>query len=271
MWVFAAVLAILLLFRFLAAEAPAPADVPPPPGDDAAPTETNGALLEEETGLEVFTEDVAYFSGVMGRYVRPVEDGDWPGVVMVHEWWGLNEQIKDMAETLAAQGYAVLAVDLYGEVAETPDQARALSGGLDQAAAVQNLQAAKAFLEDRGAGKVASLGWCFGGGQTLQLALNEPLDATVIYYGRLVTDADELRAISSPVLGIFGEEDASIPVESVQAFDLALDEAGVVHDVYVYPGVGHAFANPSGAAYAPDETADAWAKTLAFLAEHLKE
>lgn len=114
--------------------------------------------------------------------------------------------------------------------------------------------------------RIASLGWCFGGGHSLQLALNteKPLAATVIYYGNLVTNQTELAEITWPVLGVFGSEDQSIPVDTVNQFDAALDANGVTNEIYIYEGVGHAFANPSGDNYAPEETADAWEKTLDF-------
>jgi carboxymethylenebutenolidase len=115
------------------------------------------------------------------------------------------------------------------------------------------------------------LGWCFGGGQSLQLALNteQPLAATVIYYGTLVTNQTDLAEITWPVLGVFGAADQSIPVDTVNQFDAALDASGVTNEIYIYEGVGHAFANPSGGNYAPKETADAWEKTLAFLSRYV--
>jgi carboxymethylenebutenolidase len=117
--------------------------------------------------------------------------------------------------------------------------------------------------------KIASMGWCFGGGQSLQLALNSedhPLAATIVYYGSpLITDNSNLSKIKWPVLGVFGDQDRGIPVEKVNEFKSTLNELGVPNEIYIYRGVGHAFANPSGANYAPKETQDAWEKTLSFL------
>jgi carboxymethylenebutenolidase len=117
------------------------------------------------------------------------------------------------------------------------------------------------------------MGWCFGGGQSLQLALNSqdhPLAATIIYYGSaLVTDNSNLSKIKWPVLGVFGDQDRGIPVEKVNEFKATLDEVGVPNEIYIYKGVGHAFANPSGDNYAPTETQDAWEKTVAFLKKYL--
>jgi carboxymethylenebutenolidase len=103
------------------------------------------------------------------------------------------------------------------------------------------------------------------------LALNSeehPLAATVIYYGNLVNGTESLSKIKWPVLGIFGDQDQSIPVDSVMQFEQALNEIGITNEIYIYPGVGHAFANPSGDNYAPKETADAWKKTLVFLEKY---
>lgn len=233
----------------------------------------NSEMLAGEGGLEVTSGELSYFGGAKGFLARPSEGGDYPGVVMVHEWWGLNGNVRDMARQLASEGYVVLAVDLYeGKVAGTPDEARALVTSLDKERATENMRAAVSYLRDeQGATRMASLGWCFGGGQSLQLALSgEELDATVIYYGTLVTDEAQLASIGWPVLGVFGDRDTSIPVETVREFDSALDGLGIENEVYVYEGVGHAFANPSGGNYAPDETRDAWEKTLSFLDRHLK-
>ena len=198
-----------------------------------------------------------------------------PAVVMIHENRGLNEHIKMMADTLAKEGYVVLAVDLFnGRVASNQEEAGQLSGAVREnpTEAIANLRAAVRYLaslENVNASQISSLGWCFGGQQSLQLALNTepdyPLSSTIVYYGRLVSDPDELSKIKWPVLGIFGDQDDSIPVENVTNFKAALDSIGIPNEIYVYEGVGHAFANPSRDSYAPEQTADAWNKTLSFL------
>lgn len=230
-------------------------------------------------------QTVSYFDNASGYLASPsignnnVTGEPLPAVVMIHEWWGLNDNIKNMADELAEQGYVVLAADLYnGQVAATPEQARQLSSSVREnpSEAIANMQAAVSYLaslENVNASRIASLGWCFGGGQSLQLALNTvpeyPLAATVIYYGNLVTDQQELANIGWPVLGIFGDQDQSIPVEDVNNFEQALNATGIPSEIYIYEGVGHAFANPSGDNYAPEETSDAWEKTLAFLNRNL--
>lgn len=226
-----------------------------------------------QQGPQIASATRVYFENTAGYYVRPDDQNVYPGVIMIHEWWGLNENIKREAENLAREGYQVLAVDLYdGEVAESPDRARELSSGIDQARAEENLRAAAAFLRQQDAPKLASLGWCFGGGQSLNIALSGvPFDATVIYYGRLNTNPVDLATIKWPVLGIFGAEDTSIPVQTVGDFEAALDKAKVPNEIHIYDGVGHAFANPSGNNYAVEETRDAWQKTLTFLRNTLKQ
>jgi carboxymethylenebutenolidase len=197
---------------------------------------------------------------------------------MIHENRGLNDNIKATANLLSKQGYVVLAVDLFqGEVTTDPNRAMELSSFVrnNSDIAIDNMQSAVSYLsslENVNASRIASLGWCFGGGQSLQLALNSeehPLAATVIYYGNLVNNTASLSKIKWPVLGIFGDQDRSIPVNSVKQFGQALNEVGITNEIYIYPGVGHAFANPSNENYAPKETADAWKKTLAFLDKYV--
>lgn len=235
-------------------------------------TLNNAEMLSSGSELPIVVEDaVAYYPGAQGYFVRPEADGEYPGVVMIHENRGLRPEIRATADDLAKQGYMVLAVDLLGGVAEDQQGARALTSGFNQETGIENMQAAVAFLRARGADKIASLGWCFGGRQSLELAMSgEQLDATVVYYGGgMATTTERLAPIEWPVLGIFGDQDQAIPVATVRQFESSLNELGVPNEIYIYPGVGHAFANPSGMNYAPEETSDAWAKTLAFLEQHL--
>jgi carboxymethylenebutenolidase len=227
---------------------------------------------------------VAYYDNTTGYLVYPEPNNNaqqqerLPAVIMIHEWWGLNEHIKNQADLLAKEGYAVLAVDLYrGEVATDSDRARELTSSVrsNSASAIDNLQSAVSYLKSLEIvdnSKVASLGWCFGGDWSLQLALNSsenPLAATIVYYGRPVTDTASLSSISWPILGIFGDQDQAISVESVKQFASALNASGITNEIYLYEDVGHAFANPSGDNYAPKETADAWQKTIGFLRTQL--
>jgi len=227
---------------------------------------------------------VEYFQDAQGYLVYPVSSNDTvskklPAVVMIHEWWGLNENIKNMANLLAKQGFVVLAADLYkGEVANNPEHAMELVqiARNNQNNSINNLQSAVKYLsslQNVDSSKIASLGWCFGGGQSLQLALNSqehPLAATILYYGTpLVTDKALLSKIKWPVLGIFGDKDQAIPVEEINQFGTSLNQSGITNNMHIYKGLGHAFANPSGDNYAPKETEDAWQKTLSFLKKYV--
>jgi carboxymethylenebutenolidase len=238
----------------------------------------------QEASTRLHNSSVIYYDNTTGYLVYPElanntqQQEPMPAVIMIHEWWGLNEHIKNQADLLAKEGYVVLAVDLYrGEVATDSNRAMALASSVrnNSTSAIDNLQSAVNYvksLEMVDGSRIASLGWCFGGDWSLQLALNSsenPLAATIIYYGRPVTDTASLSSISWPILGIFGDQDQAITVESVKQFASALNASGITNDIYLYEGVGHAFANPSLDNYAPKETADAWQKTIGFLRTYL--
>ena len=234
----------------------------------------NVEILKNGDSSGIETQNVRYGEAT-GFLAKPQKEGIYPGIVMIHEWWGLNDNIKEMAKQLAAKGYVVLAVDLFGKVAKDANEAKELITPLNKnpADAIKNMKSAVAYLrnlDNVDKNKIASMGWCFGGGMSLQLALNDNLKATVIYYGQLETDTAKLSVIKWPVLGIFGSLDTSIPVESVKKFESALNELGIENEIHVYEGVGHAFANPSGMNYAPEQTKDAWKKTVEFLDRNLK-
>ena len=227
-----------------------------------------------ELGKYQITTDTINYNNSTGFLARPAESGEFPGVILIHEWWGLNDNIKEMARNLASHGYAVFAADLYaGQVATTPDGARNLLTTFDAEKGISNIQDVAELLRTKyEIGRLATIGWCFGGVQSLNYALSgNELDATIIFYGQLVTDQDSLSLIHWPVLGIFGGQDQSIPVENVNEFESILNDLGVENEIHIFPDVGHAFANPSGANYAPEETKEAWQNTLLFLETHLKE
>ena len=230
-------------------------------------------------GLQI-KRDVNYFDSSSGYLVYPsaITGKKLPAVIMIHENRGLNDYIKSMANTLAREGYVVLAVDLFkGQVAQTNQQAQQLTSSVrsNPATTTSNLQAAVNYVSSLpfvDSSKIASIGWCFGGGQSLQLALHSeqhPLVATILYYGTpLVTDKQQLSKIKWPVLGIFGDHDQANPLPLINSFKAALDADGITNQIQIYKGLGHAFANPSGANYAPNETVDAWQKTLEFLKKY---
>ena len=197
-----------------------------------SPEVTNSALFSDQPIFQIDSSTVNYFANTQGYYAQPEENGNFPGIIMIHEWWGLNDNIKEMAENLAGSGYRVLAVDLdNGKIAKASEEARIFTSSLDKTQAIENMKAALQFLRKKGVVKTASLGWCFGGGQSLQLALSgASLDATVIYYGTLETDENKLKFIGWPVLGIFGDKDQSIPADKVKEFDKSLDKLKIVNE-----------------------------------------
>jgi carboxymethylenebutenolidase len=197
-----------------------------------------------------------------------------PGVIVIHEWWGLNDHIRHWTDRLAADGYAALAVDLYGgKTADDAGKANELMKAVDPARAQEILSAAHRFLAEDpriAAKRRGVIGWCFGGGWSLQHAIATPdLDAAVIYYGRLVTDPAELGKIHAPLFGVFGNQDKGIPPESVAEFAAALKGAGKTIELHQYDAE-HGFANPSGKRYDQAAAADAWDHVRAFFAATLK-
>lgn len=224
-------------------------------------------------GEYVIQSDTIFTWDFNAYVAQPVADESFPGIIMIHEWWGLNDNIKDMADKLASHGYVVMAVDLYdGKVATTSEEARQLISSYDPEQGLQKMNYAYSLLnENYLATNIGSIGWCFGGAQSLNLAVNnDEMDATVIYYGRLITDTESLSSIQWPVLGIFAELDQGITVDSVNEFENSLNELDIENSITIYPGVDHAFANPSGERYAPDESKDAWNKTIEFFESNLK-
>lgn len=243
---------------------------------------SNSTNVTSDQGLET-KKSVNYFDSSSGYLAYPssvnLANKKIPGIIMIHENRGLNAYIKDMANTLARQGYVVLAVDLFkGQMATNNDQARLLSTSVrnNPGESIANLQSAVKYVSSLpfvDSSKIASIGWCFGGGQSLQLALNSqnhPLVATILYYGTpLITDAQQLSKIKWPILGIFGDKDQANPLPLINKFKVALDANKINNDILIYRGLGHAFANPSNQNYAPKETADAWQKTLSFLKKYV--
>jgi carboxymethylenebutenolidase len=237
-----------------------------------------GASLEP--GRAVVAETLPYAEVndelVYGHFVFPSDMVEpLPALIVIHEWWGLNEGLRAMADRLAGEGYIVLAIDLFGgKTAQSPPDARALMLEVveNPGPANENLRQAYQFVNDTaGAPRIGVLGWCFGGGWALNAAMLMPeeIDATVIYYGQVTADREKLAPIDMPILGLFAENDRGIPVDNVREFGQVLEALGKNHEIIVYPDVGHAFANPSGNNYDPQAAQMAWDKTLAFLDDHL--
>jgi carboxymethylenebutenolidase len=223
---------------------------------------------------------VSYQSGdetVSGILYTPPGKGPFPALIVIHEWWGLNDWVKEQASRLADQGYVALAIDLYrGKVADSPDMAHELMRGVPEDRATRDLKAAYDFLAARPdvkKNRIGSIGWCMGGGYSLDVAIAEPgLAATVINYGHLATDPAELTKIQAPILGLFGGQDRGITPDDVKKFQQAMEQLGKKIEIKIYPDAGHAFENPNNKqGYRADDAADAWHRTVTFLAGTLKK
>jgi carboxymethylenebutenolidase len=222
---------------------------------------------------------VSYKSGdetVNGILYTPQGKGPFPALVVIHEWWGLNDWVKEEASKLADQGYVALAIDLYrGKVAATPDEAHQIMRGVPEDRANRDLLAATTFLSSQknvDAKRIGSIGWCMGGGYSLNLAIADPkLKAAIINYGHLASDDATLKKINAAILGIFGGQDKGIPPADVKKFEAQLKALGKTADIHIFPDAGHAFENPNNkAGYRADDAAEAWKLTVAFLAKYLK-
>src|ERR1035437_2929969 len=236
-------------------------------------------LLATASAFAADGKPVSYKSGdesVQGVLYTPAGKGPFPALVVVHEWWGLNDWVKDQASKLADQGYVSLAVDLYrGKVATTPDEAHEIMRGVPEDRGKRDLHAAVEFLESQSTvrkDRIGSIGWCMGGGYALDVALQEPdLAATVINYGHLATDPEALKKINSPILGLFGGQDRGITPDDVHKFEQQLKQQGKKVDIKIYDNAGHAFENPNNKdGYRAADAADAWKRTVDFLAMTLK-
>ena len=209
---------------------------------------------------------------LLGYLAAPSEPGPHPAVLLIHEWWGLNEGITILADALADEGYVVFAPDGYrGQLAGTIPRALWLRLTTPTAQVEGDMDAALAHLlslEGVDGDRVASMGFCFGGGHSLQLGLrqSENLALTILYYGAVVTDPDLLRPLTDdqPVLGIFAEEDNTIFPEEVLEFEAALNSLDIENEITIYPGVGHAFVNEDNYDQ-PGAAGDAWQQALTFL------
>jgi carboxymethylenebutenolidase len=213
-----------------------------------------------------------------GYLARPEGAGPHPAILLLHEWWGLNHEITALADALAREGYVVFAPDAYrGRVGDSVPGALWLRLTTPDTQIHADLDSALAYLRalpEVAPARVASMGFCFGGQQSLQLSLRQPenLAATVMYYGAVVTAPELLRPLADddqPVLGIFGETDNSIPVAEVEQFAAALDGLGIANEVTIYPGVGHAFVNDENYDQ-PGPAGAAWRQAVEFLGRQLQ-
>ncbi|HZP63487.1 MAG TPA: dienelactone hydrolase family protein [Terriglobales bacterium] len=225
------------------------------------------------------SKDISYKSGdetVRAIVYSPEVKGKTPGIIVIHEWWGLNDWVKEEASKLADQGYVTLAIDLYrGKLATTPEEAHEIMRGVPEDRAKRDLHAAFEFLESQSnvnKDRIGAIGWCMGGGYSLDVALQEPtLKADVINYGHLATDPASIEKIHAAVLGLFGGQDRGIPVDDVRKFEQLMKDKGKTIDVVIYSDAGHAFENPNNkTGYRADDAADAWKHITEFFANNLK-
>ena len=238
---------------------------------EAAQIEPRRPVVAERLPYAEVDEELVY-----GHFVFPADMIEaLPGVIVIHEWWGLNDGVRAMADRIAAEGYVVLAIDLFGgQTTMSPGEAREFMVKVveNPELANENIRQAYQFLVNSGQSpRIGALGWCFGGGWALNTAMMFPdeLDAAVIYYGQVTDDESQLEPMNVPILGLFGEEDRGIPVESVRGFEQALENLGKNYEIEVYAGAAHAFANPSGNNYNAAVAEQAWERTLEFLDRHL--
>ena len=239
------------------------------------PVSTEGAMRAPAAKVE--SNEIVY--GQSGDQVhrgylsRPVATDTTSGLIVIHEWWGLNEDIHAMTEQLAALGYTALAVDLYdGQSATQVRDAFGLSTNLssNEERGLANLQQAYDYLEaEMGATKIGVIGWCLGGKWSLKTALMLPkeINATVIYYGSLTDDQEKLSTLHMPIIGFVGTRDR-LHKEFI-AFDEDMKKLGKNASVHIYEGARHAFANASGTVYEPVAAEDSWEKTVKFLKAYL--
>jgi carboxymethylenebutenolidase len=263
----------------------------PAPADDGTPVEE---LTAEEVasrlpdaivgaGGALAGQPVHYFdadSATTGYLAVPRGAGPFPAVILIHEWAGLVDRVRHFADDLARQGYVVLAADLYsGHAGTTREENRALmdEARSDPQRIINNLDAAARFLRGRpdGTGRVATIGWCFGGGIALSYALGgETHEGTAMFYGRLITDPRQLitpDTISHEIYGTFAEMDRTIPPAEVERFVEALRQAGIENDIHIYDDVDHGFwlyVDQDPARRAP--ALDAWQRLKAYLARTIR-
>ncbi len=195
-----------------------------------------------------------------------------PTVLLVHEWWGLNDQIKSVAAEFAKQGYLAVAVDLYnGETTTSSAKAGRLMKAVDDKRATRQIKTMADWLRTHkdSTGKIGTVGWCFGGGWSLNCSIATPVNATVIYYGHVTRSARQLASLKGPVLGHFATKDNWITKAMVEGFESAMKKAGKTDLTVNWYEANHAFANPSSARYDQKDAALAWQRTLDFYKKHL--
>ncbi|MFN7161098.1 MAG: dienelactone hydrolase family protein [Candidatus Gracilibacteria bacterium] len=240
-------------------------------------TSAEPVMTTSASGNLIQTQEVTYYGNVKGYLAyNPALSSLRPAVIVVHEWWGLNDNMREIAMKLADEGYVALAVDLYdGKLATTQDEARTYSSAAraNPAEAMKNLDAGISYLktlQNVNKDLIGAIGYCFGGTWSYELARQtKDLKASVMYYGQFKPE-DPFTNADTAVLGHFGEADTSIPLANVEKLKSTLAGVSAQDVIYTYPGAGHAFANKGSANYKEEPAQLAWGRTLAFLRDHLK-
>ena len=236
-------------------------------------------VLLAVSALAIEPQSVSYHSGdetVHAVLYKPAGNGPFPALVVIHEWWGLNDWVKQQADRYAQLGYVTLAIDLYrGQVATTPDQAHEIMRGVPEDRAQRDLLAATAYLHSLttvNPKRIGVIGWCMGGGYALDLAIADPkLKVAVINYGHLATEDATLQKIHASILGIFGGQDRGIPPADVKKFEKQMQSLNKKVDIHIFPDAGHAFENPNNQqGYRKEDAEQAENITAEFLARNLK-
>ena len=213
-----------------------------------------------------------------GYLAVPKGPGPFPALIIIHEWNGLVDRVRQVADAFAEHGYVTLAADLYrGRTGSGPEENRRLATETrgNMPAVIANLNAAQAFLRVRPdvSGKIGVMGWCFGGGVALSYALGgEHHDATAMFYGSLVTDPAELKKLNHPIYGTFAGLDQGIPPDQVRRFAAVLDSIGIRNDIHVYDPVPHGFwlYVDQDRAVREGPARDAWSRLMRYLAQTLR-
>ena len=208
-----------------------------------------------------------------GYLTRSADGVERPGLVVIQEWWGLNDHIKDVARRFAGQGYVALAPDLYrGTVTVEPDEAMGLMMNLNKQQALKDVLGAVAYLKGETTGRIGVVGYCMGGMLTLMTAVSSrDIAAAAPYYGANPDPIDQLASVTAPIMGFFGEHDQGVPPAAAHALQAELERHGKWVETHVYPNADHAFFNDTRPqAYNAAAADDAWSRTLAFFAEHLE-
>ena len=239
-------------------------------------------IYDTAFGLDIADYVNTEYSNVQGETLQgylamPEGEGPHPAVLLIHEWWGLNDGITTLADALAEEGYVVFAPDAYrGEVTTIIPRAFWMISTTPNEQIFADVDSGLAYLrglENVDPDRVASMGFCFGGGHSLQLGLrqSENLAVTILYYGALVTEPELLRSLvgSQPVLGIFAEEDQMIFPEDVLEFEAALNSLDIENEITIYEGVPHGFVQGDNFDQ-PGASMDAWQQAVAFLDKNLK-